>query len=145
MGRRRRVDRLWASELAEFTRCEQQALFQRRRYVRRTPDEYARLRAGIAAHAALHRDVLITARLADRPTSDRRCFIASVIYGPDAPETQVLRALRDRVVGRNRIGRGVVRLYYLFSPYVARWLERRPWARALVRCALDRLLSLTRA
>jgi hypothetical protein len=145
MGRRRRHDRLWASELAQFTRCEQKALFERRRRnVRRTPEECARLREGTAVHAVLHRDAVDTERLADRSASDPRCFIASVVYGPDAPETRVLRALRDRMVGRSRIGAAVVGLYYILSPRVAGWLEGSPRARALVRHALDRLFSLAR-
>jgi hypothetical protein len=142
MGRRRRHDRLWASELAQFTRCEQKALFERRKNVRRTPEEYARLREGTAVHAALHHYAIDTDRLEASPASDRRCFIASVVYGPDAPETRLLRTLRDRLVGRSPVATAVVRIYYILSPALARWLEERPSARALVRRVLDRLLKL---
>ena len=142
MGRRRRHDRLWASELAQFTRCEQKALFERGKSVRRTPEEYARLREGTAVHAALHRDAHAADRLANRAASDRRCFIASVVYGPDASETRLLRALRDRAVGRSRIAFAAVRIYYVHSPALARWLEQRLWARGLARRILDRLLKL---
>ena len=144
MARRRRQDRLWASELAQFARCEQKALFERGKNVRRTPEEYARLREGTAVHVALHRDAHDADRLANRAASDRRCFIASVVYGPDAPETRQLRALRDRLVGRSRAGSAVIRIYYLLSPALARWLEERSSARALIRRILDRLLKILR-
>jgi hypothetical protein len=143
MGRRRRDDRLWASELAQFTRCEQKALFERGKNVKRSHEETRRLRDGAAVHAALHRDAISTDRRVDLPTSDRRCFIASAVYGPDAPETQMLRILRNLVFLRSRFGARLVGLYYELSPSAARWLERRPWARALVRRVLDRLLRLT--
>ena len=143
MGRRRRHDRLWASELAQFARCEQKALFERGRNVPRSLEEKRRLGEGAAVHATLHRDAISTDRLVEVSAADRRCFIASVVYGADAPETQVLRAVRDRVFLRSPFGTALVSLYYALSPGAARWLERRPWVRALVRRALDRLLSLT--
>jgi hypothetical protein len=143
VGRHRRNDRLWASELAQFTRCEQKALFERGKNVRRSHEETRRLRDGTAVHATLHRDAISTDRRMDLPASDRRCFIACVVYGADAPETQMLRILRDRVLLRSRFGTALVSLYYALSPFAARRLERRPWARALVRRILDRLLRLT--
>jgi len=143
MGRRRRDDRLWASELAQFTRCEQKALFERGKNVRRSLEEKRRLGEGAAVHAALHRDAISTDRLVEVSAADRRCFIASVVYGADAPETLVLRVVRDRVFLRSRFGTALVRLYYALSPIAARQLETRPWARALVRRVLDRLLRLT--
>jgi hypothetical protein len=91
----------------------------------------------------LHRDAISTDRRVDMPASDRRCFIASVVYGVDASETQMLRILRDRVFLRSWFGSRLVGLYYKLSPSAARWLERRTWARVIVRRVLDRLLRLT--
>lgn len=73
---------------------------------------------------------------------DRRCYIATAIYGPDAAETQFLRDWRDRVLNPTVAGRLSVKTYYLLSPrlvaisarfplivWVARWLLA-----AFVRC-----------
>lgn len=68
---------------------------------------------------------------------DRRCFVASVVYGPDAMQTHALRAWRDRALVPHWAGRVLVRLYYRASPPVARWLERHPRCQRGVRVVLD--------
>jgi len=50
------------------------------------------------------------------------CFIATAVYGPDAPELFILRAFRDRVLAQSQAGRAFIRLYYLLSPPIAGWL-----------------------
>lgn len=62
------------------------------------------------------------------------CFIAEASLGPDAPELATFRAFRDRVL--LRYAPGAVDGYYRQGPAAARWLERRPAARAAVRQAL---------
>lgn len=71
-------------------------------------------------------------------TGGRCCFIATAVYGsPSHPQVQFLRDLREREVKATAFGRRVMRVvdraYYSFSPQVARYLERRPVVRALVR------------
>jgi hypothetical protein len=62
------------------------------------------------------------------------CFIATACYGtPLAPEVEVLRAFRDRVLMGSRAGRLLVRCYYAGSPPVAAWLVHDERARRLVR------------
>lgn len=76
---------------------------------------------------------------------DRRCFIATAVYGPDAPETVALRAWRDATLRTHGLGRAFIRGYYALSPAVARWIETRPWAVARVRGLLDVLVRYLRA
>lgn len=71
---------------------------------------------------------------------DKRCFIASQVYGGEAWQTNTLRAWRDRVLMPRAVCRVAVRLYYAVSPGIARVLERWPRAAGLVRRALDRLV-----
>ncbi len=61
------------------------------------------------------------------------CFIATAVFGPEAPELEGLRAIRDGVLARSGPGRRIVRLYYRLSPEAARQLGGRPLARAIVR------------
>jgi len=70
----------------------------------------------------------------------RACFIATAAYGdPDAPEVESLRRFRDDHLLPNPVGHAFVRLYYRWSPPLARAIARRPRLRLAVRRALDLL------
>lgn len=71
---------------------------------------------------------------------DRRCFLATSLYGADAPQTVKLRAFRDRHLVPYGPGRVAVSLYYRASPHVVDALASRPALRAGVRSLLDRLV-----
>lgn len=97
--------------------------------------------AGNREHLKHHRDVI---RFARTPyAQDPRCFIASAIYGPDAWETNVLRAWRDRVLMARWWGRGVIAFYYMVSPFVANLLASFPVLQNTARAMLDRFVEWT--
>lgn len=73
--------------------------------------------------------------------ADRRCFIASAVYGVDAPETNTLRAWRDRVLKVSSLGRCFIWFYYRVSPRVAMLISRRPWLQQQARRVLDTFLN----
>ena len=73
---------------------------------------------------------------------DKRCFIASAVYGSEAPQTWRLRQWRDDVLKTSCLGRIVIRLYYAFSPGLVTVLETRPRLAIWVRRQLDRLLRV---
>jgi len=144
MFRRSRGRRIWASQLAKLARCEQKVVFEAQGGPRHTPREKERLGQGIAIHETLHRDAIARGRPVGASLGDGRCFIATAVYGHEAPETALLRAYRDQVLLGSRMGRLVVRCYYVFSPPVARWLAANPRARVLVRRLLGVLLNRAR-
>lgn len=74
-----------------------------------------------------------------RQAIDRRCFIASHVYGPDALETDWFRAWRDAELMPSRIGRLVVSFYYTTSPYMLAILKRSPWLTRITRSVLNRV------
>lgn len=68
---------------------------------------------------------------------DLRCFIATAAYGgPYASEVEALREIRDKYLMPYPAGRGLVSLYYLLSPPIARWIaaddERQKMARQIL-------------
>lgn len=79
--------------------------------------------------------------------SGEGCFIATAAYGtPKAKEIDRLRDFRDEVLLPKRIGRFLVRIYYLTSPPVAEWISRKEWRRTLVRrIVIDPSLRLIEA
>jgi hypothetical protein len=66
-----------------------------------------------------------------------KCFIATAAFGtPMAPEVQILRDFRDRVLLHFAAGRRFVEWYYQNSPPLADYIKDRPRLRALVRALL---------
>ena len=65
------------------------------------------------------------------------CWIATQAYGENAPELAALRRWRDEVLRTTGVGRGLIACYERTSPFLVRWLEHRPRARAWVRRRLD--------
>lgn len=62
------------------------------------------------------------------------CFIATACYGTDtATEVLILRAFRDSVLLSSITGRAFVKIYYLFSPPIARIIDSHSLLRLLVR------------
>jgi len=69
------------------------------------------------------------------------CFIATAAYGsPLDPHVDTLRRFRDRFLLKTAWGQRFVALYYQYSPPMADYIARRPWARALARAALTPLV-----
>ena len=77
-----------------------------------------------------------------KPPEKSNCFIATAVYGGDAPETHALRAWRDHRLMRNRGGRIMVAAYYRLSPSMARLLARHGWLRRIVKPLLDKLVGV---
>ncbi len=73
-------------------------------------------------------------------TAKDNCFIATAVYGQDAPETNALRAWRDRALTPSLLGRVFVKCYYELSPRVVPLLQRSARLTAVVRATLDWLV-----
>jgi hypothetical protein len=65
------------------------------------------------------------------------CFIATAAYGSNMDKhVKILSEFRDRHLLTNSIGRSILDVYDKFSPSVASYLHKHPFARAVVRYAL---------
>jgi hypothetical protein len=69
-------------------------------------------------------------------TGSGPCFVATVAFGSEASELDVLRGFRDRVLLQYPVGRRVVEAYYARGPRLARYVNARPWVRTQTRRAL---------
>lgn len=70
------------------------------------------------------------------------CFVATVAFGELAPETQALRAFRDRVLLRSRAGRAFVSAYYVHGPGLAEQVGRSSKLKALTRRTLRAMVPI---
>lgn len=116
--------------------CEQKVVFDRERGDARPLSVRAKAATGSFEHLRFQVEGQT------RAVIDRRCFIATTIYGPDAPETNFLRAWRDRVLMPSMLGRVLVQSYYAISPSLVLMLTRNGRAAAVVGSVLNRVLAM---
>lgn len=65
------------------------------------------------------------------------CFIATATYGsPDVTDVKILRQFRNRYLLTNKWGREFVKFYNRHSPPIAEYIEKRDWAKKVVRVML---------
>ena len=71
------------------------------------------------------------------------CFIATAAYAdPSHPDVEILRQFRDRYLMKSRLGRDFVRLYYRYSPPVAKFVAKYAFLRAVSRAALYPVVAI---
>ena len=73
---------------------------------------------GDAAHEAWNSEI--------KQAADKRCFVASHLYGIDDPRTECLRQFRDRYLMQRASTRLLVQCYYRLSPTLVTLCRRFP-------------------
>ena len=122
--RRSHKDRIAITDVVAIVYCERQAVLDRKIGRRRTATE------GRQSHKIFEKK--------GRQQQDSRCFVATAIYGADAPETIALRAWRDRCLMPSGAGRALVSAYYRLSPLALHVIAALPGARPFIKRLLDR-------
>lgn len=142
-----------SSELAALVRCERELVLTREYGERSSASRRAASERGMVFHAQAQEEMerhhnaprqrpnrthgTPPYPAGPRRTTDRRCFIATAVYGDDAEQTWELRLFRDTVLAPCRWGRSAIWVYYALSPSLVRWLLRHPVALPWVRGVLD--------
>lgn len=127
-----------ASDLAGMAVCERQVLLRARMGDRKTSAQAVAAERGDAVHDRIHREGHTPLTSSREVATDKRCFIATAVYGIDAPETVRLRQFRDEVlVKKVPAGNWIVSIYYRISPMVAKLLDHNLAVRSLVKWLLD--------
>ena len=121
-----------ASELAQMGACERFVLFEAKYGKRLSRCQQEAIERGRTEHAKFFRDGVRAQADVETSLSQPWCFCASLAWGPEAPETDLLRRFRDKILRRSAVGRRLVRLYYGTAPGLCRRFEgRRNLIRAL--------------
>lgn len=121
-----------ASELSQMGACERLVLFEAKYGKRMNRCQQEAIERGRREHAKFFRDGVRSRADVQTSLSAPWCFCASLAWGPKAPETDLLRRFRDRILRRSSAGRRLIRLYYRTAPGLCRYLEgRRKLIRAL--------------
>lgn len=128
MKPRSEQDYLPATALASLGFCEVKILNEGRYGRQSTAEQAESAKAGIQEHDRFHQ-VVSELHNQPKPPQDRRCFIATAMWGADDPRTQQLRDWRDRVLLTHRFGRCAAGVYYAINPSLVRLIERWPGLR----------------
>jgi len=131
------------SDIVSAVYCEQKMMFDRR--LGDASPDFVRKRAveGVIEHRRFEIEQKIRV-LQNKPGEliDKRCFIASSIYGIDSLEAVTLRKWRDDVLLQSVIGQIFVRWYYWFSPFMVSKMAHHTWLTSLMRVGLDRFVAV---
>ena len=78
----------------------------------------------------------------NRMAQDKRCYIASYLYGVDDNRTNSLRSFRDQNLLSNRPGTALVAVYYKLSPSLVAISIRYPVVAQLLRLCVNTIVKL---
>lgn len=127
---RRKGASVSASELAQMGVCERLVVFEHRYGKRRTAERRQAIARGLRAHEQFYRNGV------NHSAHRGRCFTADLVFGPQGPETVLLRQFKDQVLRSWRLGRWLIWTYYRIAPAACDLLEHRPVARWTFRIVL---------
>jgi hypothetical protein len=124
------------SDLAEVATCERRVYLKAHLGERTTPEQRIAKTRGTLLH-----DRAFKQRTPSDKSQDRRCFVASAVYGQDAWQTNVLRDFRDEQLMPRPLGRIFVRTYYALSPAVADLAKKVPVVAKAARSVLNPIVG----
>jgi hypothetical protein len=68
--------------------------------------------------------------------------VAEKIYGSNSHETELLRSIRDNILSKTQEGRGLIKLYYQWSPVIVRAMEADEEFKQEVKDMVDKILPM---
>jgi hypothetical protein len=106
--------KLTISKVVAATYCEQKVVFDRRFGDARPSHVRAQAEHGTKQHQRFEAQGNL------KQATDSKCFIATHVFGGDAPETIFLRRWRDQALTPTWWGRAATKTYYVVSPILIR-------------------------
>lgn len=128
---KRRGKKVWvsASDVGRAAFCPHYLELKKRGVKASRQAEESRAR-GNASHDELN-----------RMAQDKRCYIASHLYGIDDSRTEALRSFRDSNLLRYRPGRALVNIYYSLSPTLVTISSYSPAAERCLRYMVNSIVK----
>ncbi|MDA7742069.1 hypothetical protein N8865_00555 [Francisellaceae bacterium] len=138
--------RVNATELSKMTFCEQKLVYEdkkpnfkpkfsnranKKAYKKKEASHKIRVKQGNQIHENHQKYNM---------AKDKRCFIASCIYGEDAWQTELLRQYRDERMAKAWHGRLFIKCYYSISPIAVKIIERVQPLKNVVKIALNKIV-----
>lgn len=77
----------------------------------------------------------------NRQAEDKRCFIASHLYGIDDARTNILRNYRDEKLANKYLGELFIQTYYVLSPALVSISRRIPFLDRILKQIVDHIVS----
>jgi len=128
---KKRTKKIWvsASDVGRAAYCPHYLELKNRGVKASRQAEASRAR-GNASHDELN-----------RIAQDKRCYIASHLYGIDDDRTEALRAFRDNTLLCHRPGKVLVNIYYSLSPTLVTISSRCPAAERCLRYMINGIIK----
>ncbi len=102
--------------------------------------KYAGTKPSRRAVAAQDRGHLKHEQFNRKISTDKRCYVASYLYGMEDQRTETLRRFRDNALQCSPGGRILIAVYYRLSPMVIEISKRSSWVDLVLRRIVDRLV-----
>lgn len=103
--------RISPTELCKIVKCEKQMVLDDIYENKKSELSEKRIKEGLKEHK----------KFDNINNIDKRCYIATAIYGQDSPKTNLLREWRDKKLKVNWYGKIIVKIYYFISPYLVNY------------------------
>lgn len=142
------MKRVAVTQLVNMTKCENQTLLNTVYKPKLANDVKQRQKEGISDHKKFEKLNNKYANDSQRvisemnKSSDRRCYVATAIFGNTSPETIVLRKWRDQTLSQYYAGRLFIQAYYKISPVLLRIMPS--WTKPITKSILIRFVQAIR-
>lgn len=83
----------------------------------------------------------IAGKMMGKSVKSAGCFIATAVYGNSSKEVEILRNFRDSYLVTVLYGRFFIKIYYLFSPYIADILNKYKILKKIVKFQINLILK----
>lgn len=142
------MKRIAVTHLINITKCENQTMLNMIYKPKMDKEIKERQRMGIKDHKKFenlnNKHAGNTSKVVEEMNkqNDKRCYVATAIFGAYSSETILLRQWRDDKLSKSFLGRRLIELYYIISPLLLRVLPK--WTSPITRYVLTKFIKMIR-
>jgi hypothetical protein len=142
------MKRIAVTHLINITKCENQTMLNMIHKPKMDKEVKERQQMGIKDHKKFenlnNKYASNTSKVVEEMnnTTDKRCYVATAIFGAYSSETILLRKWRDDKLSKSFLGRLFVKIYYKISPLLLRVLPK--WTSPITKYVLIKFIKIIR-